>query len=113
MAGSLADKPTLEVGIIAVLTVVVNNALPIEKHVIYTTLVSPLGWSIGWLIRWLRRRHNFNQLLKQEQKWIDELLAERNLVNTTARRKKEISADINQRRAAMQQATRERYKVEQ
>ncbi|WP_223648359.1 hypothetical protein [Hymenobacter psoromatis] len=112
MAESLIEKPTLEVSIIAVLTFIVNTTLPLEKHTLFTTLVSPIGWGIGWGIRWLRRNYNHTQLVKKESQWIAELEADRNKPGISSAKRKAIDLDIAQRKVAMQQMERNRYKVE-
>lgn len=112
MAESSTDKPTLEVGIIAVLTIIGNNVLPTEQHVTYTTLVSPIGWALGWGIRWIRRRHNHRQLMKAERKWILEREVERDKPGLSNAKKKDIERDIIQRRATMEKMERDRWKIE-
>ena len=110
---SKLQKPTLAVGIATAITVAANKLVTdVDLRTQITTASPAVGTGAAWGLMWVRRQFAYWQLVRLEKKWLNEAIGERNKPNLTAKRMREIDADIAKRRESIENLQRENTKVQ-
>ena len=105
-------KPTLEVGLIAGLTIAANRLENAEMRQLATTAAPFAGAGFAWLIRQAAQYIRYRRLLRLEKSWLATTEAERKKPGLSRVKQNALDQEITRRKQAIEQMQRDNLRLQ-